>query len=83
MEIIGIGGKFSRPGAKDIDVLVHKLHDGPSPHAVIVDSQETVVGGQPIGVDKALEDELRKRPGYVFNESFRVVASAHPVRLVP
>lgn len=73
METIFISGKFSQPGARDIDVLCQKIHEGPSPHAITMNSVTAVIGGQPVDLDTALAEEMQKNPGLVFTESLRIV----------
>ena len=57
--LVGIDAKLTKPGAKDIDLLVHSYWLGkPSPCVVVTDSMRHIIGGAIDSFDQTFASQV-------------------------
>ena len=73
---VGVRGRLTKLGAKDIEILIVSIHnDGSPPYAVITDEKlAPLVAGEPAAsLGEALDKEAAKHRGYKIEERLRIV----------
>ncbi len=73
--LVGIDAKLTKPGAEEIDLLVHSHYLGrPSPCAVVTGSVRHAIGGSIDSLEQIFAQELALHPGYTVKERANILA---------
>ena len=80
MKIIGVHGRLTKDGAKDIDLLIHPQHDDGtiSPYVVWTDYVSETHGGSVASLDQAFDAEAATHTGYKVQEREPLVQIKNP-----
>jgi len=73
--LVAIDAKLTKPGAKDIDLLVHSYWLGkPSPYVVVTDSMRHIIGGAIDSLDQMFASQVAIHAGYSVKERAHIFA---------